>query len=120
MDRWSRRQFVQGVGMAGLGLLAGCGLLPGQAERSARKPRVGYLGQGAAAGSTFVAPFQEGLREQGLVEGDNILIEYRWDDNVPERLPGLASELVAAQVDIIVAGGGPATHAAKSATATLP
>jgi len=49
-----------------------------------------------------------GLRELGLVEGKNIIIEYRWADGNYERLPALAAELVRMKVDVILAGGTPA------------
>jgi len=61
-----------------------------------------------------------GLRELGLVEGKNLIIEYRWAEGKYERLPGLAAELVQMKVNVIVAGGGPAVQAAKEATASIP
>jgi putative ABC transport system substrate-binding protein len=61
-----------------------------------------------------------GLRELGLVEGKNIIIEYRWADGNYERLPALAAELVRMKVDVILAGGTPAVQAAKQATTSIP
>ena len=58
-----RRQFVQGVGVAGLGLLAGCGRLPWQAEQPAQVRRIGYLGISSPAGLAFVDAFRQGLHE---------------------------------------------------------
>ncbi len=43
MDRWSRRQFVQGASVAGFGLVAGCGRRPGPAEPAVTVYRIGYL-----------------------------------------------------------------------------
>ena len=61
-----------------------------------------------------------GLRELGLVEGKNIIIEYRWADGKYERLPSLAAELVQMKVDVILAGGTPAVQAARQATTSIP
>jgi putative ABC transport system substrate-binding protein len=63
---------------------------------------------------------RRGLRELGYVEGRNYLIEYRSADGRAERFAGLAAELVALPVDIIVTRGTPAALAAKQATATTP
>jgi putative tryptophan/tyrosine transport system substrate-binding protein len=62
----------------------------------------------------------QGLREHGYVEGQNIVIEYRWAEGRAERLPDLAAELVSLNVDVIVAGGTPGPLAAKHATGTIP
>ena len=61
-----------------------------------------------------------GLRELGLVEGRNIVIEYRGAEGNYERLPGLAAELVRMKVDVIVAASPPAIRAAQQATTTIP
>ena len=62
----------------------------------------------------------EGLRERGYVEGQTILIEYRFSEDRNDQLPALAAELVARKVDLIVASGTPASFAAKNATNTIP
>ena len=61
-----------------------------------------------------------GLRELGLIDSKDIVIEYRWAEGNYERLPGLAAELVRMKADVIVAGGGPAVLAAKQATPSIP
>jgi len=66
------------------------------------------------------AAFRQGLRELGYVEGQSIRFEARWAQGRPERLPGLAAELVGLRVDVIVTGGGEAARAARQATATIP
>src|SRR5205823_5589065 len=120
-SRWSRRQFV--VGAAGLGLVAGCGRLPGQAQPVAKIPRIGYLSPGFFSdrdlSSSLLAAFQQGLREHGYVEGQNIGLEYRWTDNLDDRVPALAAELVQLPADVIVAGG-PVVRQVQQATTTIP
>ena len=118
-SRPSRRQFVQGVGVVGLGLLAGCGRLPWQARPSARVPRIGYLAFSGPVQSQHEA-FLQGLGELGYVEGQNIVIERRFADGQADRLPDLAAELVRLRVDAIAATGSTAINAAKNATSTIP
>jgi putative ABC transport system substrate-binding protein len=60
------------------------------------------------------------LRELGYLEGQNITFESRFGEGKPDRLPGLAAELVALKVDVIVTSGTPASLAAKQATRTIP
>ena len=114
--RPSRRQFVQGAGVAGLGLLAGCGRLPGQAPAQAW--RIGYLNQ------SFDGPqtdgLREGLRDLGYVEGQNLVIEYRFAEGQLERLPSLAAELAASHPALIVANGSVAPRIASEAAPGMP
>jgi putative ABC transport system substrate-binding protein len=119
-SRLSRRQFVVGAAVTGLGLLAGCGRLPWQAEPP-RVPRVGYLSPFSAEedfGSD--ASFRAGLRDLGYIEGTNLTIERRYAEGKSERLPELATELVRVPVDVLVVFGFPAAQAAKAATTTMP
>jgi putative tryptophan/tyrosine transport system substrate-binding protein len=90
------------------------------AAQRAKVARIGYLGSNRAANPHLPEAFRQGLRDLGYVEGRNVLIEYRDAEGKFERLPALAAELVALKVDVIVAGGTPATLAAKQATRTLP
>jgi len=62
----------------------------------------------------------QGLRERGYVEGQNIVIEYRFSEDRNDRLPGLTVELVNLKVELIVASGAPASFGAKQATSTIP
>jgi putative ABC transport system substrate-binding protein len=83
--------------------------------------RVGFLGNTTAAlEANLVGPFRQGLRDLGYVEGQNIVIEYRWAEGKYERFPALISELLAQKVDVIVTAGTPATLAVKKATSLVP
>ena len=67
------------------------------------------------------SPVHQGMSEMGLVEGQNVVWEYRWAEGHYDRLPGLASDLVSRKVDVIITtGGGVSARAAKNATSTIP
>ena len=90
------------------------------AEQSEKIARLGFLGFDAVASKTFTEAFRRGLIELGYVEGQNIVIEYRWAEGKPDRLPKLAAELVALKVDVIFAAAAPVIRAAKTATKNTP
>jgi putative ABC transport system substrate-binding protein len=96
--------------------------VPIEAQQAKKVPRVGFLiASSAAVQESRLAAFRDGLRELGYVEGKNILIEYRYAEGKPDRLPDLAAELLRLKVDIILAAGGtPPALAAKNATRTIP
>jgi putative tryptophan/tyrosine transport system substrate-binding protein len=94
------------------------------AAQSKKLPLIGVLG-GAVPDDAEVArnlaAFRKGLAETGYVEGQNVQIEYRWAAGRYERLPDLAAELVALNVDVIVnEGGATSVLAAAKATRTIP
>jgi putative tryptophan/tyrosine transport system substrate-binding protein len=64
--------------------------------------------------------FQQGLRDLGYVEGQNLLVDYRYAEGNPDRLPALATELVQREPDVLWLHGNPAAWAAKRATTTIP
>jgi putative tryptophan/tyrosine transport system substrate-binding protein len=68
----------------------------------------------------MIEAFRQGLREHGYVEGQSIVIEYRFSEDRNDRLSALAAELVAMKVQLILASGTPASFAAKEATSTIP
>jgi putative tryptophan/tyrosine transport system substrate-binding protein len=91
-----------------------------QAQHERKLPRIGLLDPGSIRASALLAPFREGLRELGYIEGKNILIEHRYVDGKLDRLPDLAAELVHTKIDVIVTQSPTATRAAHQATRTIP
>ncbi|MFL6816881.1 MAG: ABC transporter substrate-binding protein [Bradyrhizobium sp.] len=90
------------------------------AQRSTKVPRVGVLLYNTVHGDPNSAPFHQGMRELGYVDGQNVTFEYRFAEGRPERLPGLAAEMARLTPDVIFAlGGDVAPHAIK-ATKTIP
>jgi putative ABC transport system substrate-binding protein len=109
-----RREFITLLGGAAAWPLAAW------AQQAAKVARIGYLSLGpASAWSSRVEALRAGLRDLGWVEGKNIVIEFRWADNV-DQLPGLAAELVRMKVDIIFASSSTMVEPARQATKTIP
>ena len=108
---------------AGLVLLIGLLVAPlaTEAQQSGRVYRLGYLSTPTRESVEHgLAAFLRTLRELGWIDGQNLIIEYRWAEGNVERLPGLAAELVRNKVDVIVAPAGSAALAAKNATSSIP
>jgi putative ABC transport system substrate-binding protein len=112
-----RREFITLLGGAAIAwpTLAARGQQPAM-------PVIGILnGQSADSYSHLATALRLGLKKEGFVEGQNILLEYRWADGRDERLPAMAVELVNRQVAALVTGGSIwATISAKAVTATIP
>ena len=120
MNRLSRRQFVTGTSVAGLGLLAGCGRLPGQASTPEKMPRVGIVAAAPAPGPGTLSDFREGLRDHGYIDGQNIAIEYRSSQGRRDKIDESMAEFIRLPVDIIIAPGQINIIAAKQATDSVP
>jgi ABC transporter substrate binding protein len=92
-----------------------------EAQQLKRVPRIGYF----AARSATSAPsrdeaFRQGLRDLGYVDGQNIIVEWRFAEGQLDRLPSLAAELVQLNPDVIVSTGPLNTRALQHAAATIP
>jgi putative ABC transport system substrate-binding protein len=113
-----RRGFV--LAMAGSLLVAP---LAAEAQQAGKVWRIGLLQEGPNKSLHPEAPvnsFVDGLRELGYVEGQNLVIEYRYTNDEPKRIPEFAAELARLKVDVIATSGTTETVAAKAATATIP
>jgi putative ABC transport system substrate-binding protein len=96
--------------------------LPALAQQPKKVPRIGYLSaQGPASDSPRSEPIRAALRELGYIEGQNIVIEFRYAEGKFDRAAKLAAELVGLKVDIIlVTGGGRLIQPTMNATKTIP
>jgi putative ABC transport system substrate-binding protein len=92
-----------------------------QASKSGKPARIGRLSPlSAATDAPGLDAFRKGLRDLGWVDGRDFVIETRYADGDPKRLPELAAQLVSQRVDLILVGSTPGTLAAKTATTTIP
>src|SRR2546422_8077249 len=92
------------------------------AQPATKVHRIGWLHPGLSRPEPHpsLEAFRQGLRELGYVEGQNLVIEYRYAEGSEERLRDLAAELVRLQVEVIVVGGAPGIRAAQHATRAIP
>jgi len=95
--------------------------LAADAQQAGKVPRIGFLGVTSPSDRPLLLDaFRQRLRELGWVEGQNIVIDYRYAEGRVGRLPDLAAELVRLKVDLIVSFGTQGVTAAKNATETIP
>ncbi len=113
-----RRTFLAGTGAV---LLAAP--LVAEAKPAGKVYRIGYISNSPPStpeSSRMYEAFRQGLLERGWVEGQNVVIEWRFAEGRMERFPDLTADLIRLKVDIVVTLGGPAARAAKQATTTTP
>jgi len=91
--------------------------LAAEAQPARKVPRIGYIGD---TPGPYAEAFRQGLRERSYIEGETIVVEYRWQEGRHERLPDLVAELVQLRVDVLVPVGTQPSRAAKQATSTIP
>ena len=85
-----------------------------EAQQTRKVWRIGFLDPGSSPPNLAVkGPFRQGLEALGYVEGQDSVMEFRWAEGHPDRLPELAADLVRARVDVILTGGSQGTMAAK-------
>jgi putative ABC transport system substrate-binding protein len=112
----TRRQFATGLGSAAAWPIAARGQ-----QQTERVHRIGFLANDPAfQNSALGLSFLQGLRENGFVDGKNILIDWRFAEGRLDRYSPLADALVRLRMDLIVTSTAPATKAAKQATNTIP
>jgi putative ABC transport system substrate-binding protein len=108
-----RREFITLLGSA-----AACPIAARAQQRT--MPVVGFLRSTTHDDSVrLVLALQQGLKLGGYFDGQNVVIEYRWADNQPDRLSSLVADLIASKVDVIVANQGSAA-AVMAANTTIP
>jgi ABC-type uncharacterized transport system substrate-binding protein len=83
-------------------------------------PRIAFLTTTSPENSPTTEAFRRGLRDLGYVEGQNIIVEYRWGRGSTERFPEFVAEAVRLKVDLIVAANDAAGAAAQKGTKTIP
>jgi putative ABC transport system substrate-binding protein len=111
-----RRNFIAG-------LLVAATMGRAEAQQPRRMKRIGVLmplGENDPEAQPRIAAFTQALQGMGWSEGQTIVFEMRYADGKPERLPGLAAELVHANVDVIVTQAAQPVEAARNATSTIP
>jgi putative ABC transport system substrate-binding protein len=110
-----RREFITLLGGA-----AAAWPFAARAQQPPKMPRLGVLLYSTPQADPQMEAVRTGLRELGYIEGRNLAVSYRYAEGEPERLPGLAVDLVREKPDLLLAIGGDVAPHAVAATSTLP
>ena len=111
-----RREFLTALGGAAIWPLVA------QAQQTDSPVRIGYVASGSPSNihdQSYVESFRQGLRDVGLIEKREIIIDLVWMTNEPDY-PRAVSELMQRGAKILVMGGSSAAMAAKNQTSTIP
>ena len=118
----SKQNMKRKITVLTLGAMLFAPCLSAEAQQPNKVHRIGYV-RAVGVPSTpapNVEAFRRGLRDLGYVEGENIVIEFRYAEGKPDRIPSLVTELVQLEVDVLLSGDDPTIRVAKQATKTIP
>ena len=114
-----RREFIT---LLGSGAAAAWPLAASAQKAAGKIPRIGVLWHAGSAEEEgrYFEGFIEGLRDLGYIAGQNIILEHRFPNEMPDRFRNMAAELVSMNVDVLVSVGSQTAFYAKDATTTIP
>jgi putative ABC transport system substrate-binding protein len=95
-------------------------MLAAEAQQAGKIPRIAFISTTSSLESPTTTAFRQGLQDLGYVEGENIIVEWRWGGGTTERLPNFAAEVVGLNADVIVAANNTVGRAAQRLTKTVP
>jgi putative ABC transport system substrate-binding protein len=112
----NRRAFITGLGAVLAAPVAT------EAQQAGKIPRIGFLSSGkrVSPDHPYLAAITDGLRDAGYVVGRNIVIEWQFAENDPDKLPGLVTRLIRSDADVFLCATTAEVLAVKNATTTIP